>query len=285
MGSSVPSGSNLSTAGENLSHCYLKNRWLQVHFCWYPVPRKEQNLFLFVLFLAHDTDLPRCCAMNECCMLQAVRACYKRSPWMYCCKPVSQCRLSSTQESACPAQTTVWWSLQYPSPHRTWCSQSVTLWTLTVSLMTSWTLSVKVSLLVIADNTLWTLWGWVSLLLLTTSWTLSTLVWWWVCLSCRPLFAPLGAADAEIRFLSAENPEMSKVSPSFIGGTGQNTGMHASSTAKCQIILVFWNTASSSYSYHKRLEDWQNHVINYKTQWKDSLNNRAKVAPVLRGSW
>lgn len=134
-------------------------------------------------------------------------------------------------------------------------------------------------------TTLWTLWGWVSLLLLTTSWTLSTLVWWWVCLSCRPLFAPLGAVDAEIRFLSAENPEMSKVSPSFICGTGQNIGMHASSTAKCQIILVFWNTASSSYSYHKRLEDRQNHVINYKTQWKDSLNNRAKVAPVLRGSW
>lgn len=53
------------------------------------------------------------------------------------------------------------------------------------------------------------------------------------------VLAPLGAADAEIRFLSAENPEMSKVSPSFIGGTGQNTGMHASSTAKCQIILVF----------------------------------------------
>ena len=232
--------------------------------------------------------------MNAC-MLQAVHACYKWSPWMYCCKPVSQCRFTSTQESACRAQTDVWWSLQYPSPHRTWCSLSVTLWTLTVSLRTSWTLSVKVSLLVILClwrwvslsllTTLWTLWGWISLLLLTTSWTLSTLVWWWVCLSCRPLFAPLGAADAEIRFLSAENPEMSKVSPSFICSTGQNIGLHASSTAKCQIILVFWNTASSSYSYHKRLEDRQNHVINYKTQWKDSLNNKAKAAPVLRGSW
>lgn len=87
-------------------------------------------------------------------------------------------------------------------------------------------------------TTLWTLWGWVSSSWLTASWTLSTLVWWWVCLSCGPLFAPLGAVVAESRFLSAENPEMSKVPPNFICRTGQNIGMHASSTARNHTFLI-----------------------------------------------
>ena len=46
-----------------------------------------------------------------------------------------------------------------------------------------------------------------------------------------------GAADAEIKNPTAENPKLSKL-PSVKPGVGQNTGSHASAAARNSIFLI-----------------------------------------------